>query len=98
MSEEARAAILLVEGLPSTKEALGSIPPCLFIVSHCHGKALTPTLLFCPCFYISRFARLAATAFISQGVPVHLFSDITPTPFVVSNHFPSNYLSEGCSM
>ncbi|CAH7451324.1 phosphopentomutase [Phodopus roborovskii] len=29
-----------------------------------------------------RFARLAATAFISQGVPVHLFSDITPTPFV----------------
>ncbi|XP_069487921.1 phosphopentomutase [Ambystoma mexicanum] len=29
-----------------------------------------------------RFARLAATAFISQGVPVHLFSSITPTPFV----------------
>ncbi|GAB1289670.1 Phosphoglucomutase-2 [Apodemus speciosus] len=29
-----------------------------------------------------RFARLAATAFISQGVPVYLFSDITPTPFV----------------
>uniref|UniRef100_A0A8D1QAS0 Phosphoglucomutase-2 n=1 Tax=Sus scrofa TaxID=9823 RepID=A0A8D1QAS0_PIG len=29
-----------------------------------------------------RFARLAATAFISQGIPVYLFSDITPTPFV----------------
>uniref|UniRef100_H2ZU38 Phosphoglucomutase 2 n=1 Tax=Latimeria chalumnae TaxID=7897 RepID=H2ZU38_LATCH len=29
-----------------------------------------------------RFARLAATVFISQGVPVHLFSSITPTPFV----------------
>ncbi|MBZ3872819.1 Phosphoglucomutase-2 [Sciurus carolinensis] len=29
-----------------------------------------------------RFARLAATTFISQGIPVHLFSDITPTPFV----------------
>uniref|UniRef100_A0A2K5WEA5 Phosphoglucomutase 2 n=1 Tax=Macaca fascicularis TaxID=9541 RepID=A0A2K5WEA5_MACFA len=30
-----------------------------------------------------RFARLAATTFISQGIPVYLFSDITPTPFVV---------------
>ncbi|CAI9586136.1 unnamed protein product [Staurois parvus] len=29
-----------------------------------------------------RFAKLAATAFISQGVPVYLFSSITPTPFV----------------
>ncbi|XP_061627241.1 phosphoglucomutase-2 isoform X4 [Phyllopteryx taeniolatus] len=29
-----------------------------------------------------RFARLAAAAFIGRGVPVHLFSDITPTPFV----------------
>ncbi|XP_074848691.1 phosphopentomutase [Carettochelys insculpta] len=29
-----------------------------------------------------RFARLAATAFISQGIPVYLFSSITPTPFV----------------
>ncbi|KAH0616259.1 hypothetical protein JD844_027237 [Phrynosoma platyrhinos] len=29
-----------------------------------------------------RFARLAATTFISQGVPVYLFSSITPTPFV----------------
>ncbi|XP_058526203.1 phosphopentomutase isoform X1 [Ochotona princeps] len=29
-----------------------------------------------------RFARLAATTFISQGIPVYLFSDITPTPFV----------------
>ncbi|NXS95614.1 PGM2 protein, partial [Jacana jacana] len=29
-----------------------------------------------------RFARLAANTFISQGVPVYLFSDITPTPFV----------------
>ncbi|KAM9856752.1 phosphopentomutase [Aulostomus maculatus] len=28
------------------------------------------------------FARLAAAVFISRGVPVHLFSDITPTPFV----------------
>ncbi|XP_028902350.1 phosphoglucomutase-2 [Ornithorhynchus anatinus] len=29
-----------------------------------------------------RFARLAATTFISQGVPVYLFSNITPTPWV----------------
>ncbi|XP_072476557.1 phosphopentomutase isoform X2 [Notamacropus eugenii] len=29
-----------------------------------------------------RFAQLAATAFISQGIPVYLFSNITPTPFV----------------
>ncbi|XP_063166834.1 phosphopentomutase isoform X1 [Candoia aspera] len=29
-----------------------------------------------------RFARLTATAFITQGVPVYLFSNITPTPFV----------------
>ncbi|XP_040003225.1 phosphoglucomutase-2 [Xiphias gladius] len=28
------------------------------------------------------FASLAAAVFISRGVPVHLFSDITPTPFV----------------
>ncbi|XP_053712059.1 phosphopentomutase-like [Synchiropus splendidus] len=29
-----------------------------------------------------RFASLAAAVFISRGVPVYLFSDITPTPFV----------------
>ncbi|KAJ8410976.1 hypothetical protein AAFF_G00180110 [Aldrovandia affinis] len=29
-----------------------------------------------------RFASLAATVLISHGVPVYLFSDITPTPFV----------------
>ncbi|XP_067845051.1 phosphoglucomutase-2 isoform X2 [Heptranchias perlo] len=29
-----------------------------------------------------RFARLAATVLISQGIPVHLFSQITPTPLV----------------
>ncbi|KAK2817001.1 hypothetical protein Q5P01_025192 [Channa striata] len=29
-----------------------------------------------------RFASLATAVFISQGVPVYLFSDITPTPFV----------------
>ncbi|KAG8453582.1 hypothetical protein GDO86_000278 [Hymenochirus boettgeri] len=29
-----------------------------------------------------RFARLAATTFISQGIKVYLFSSITPTPFV----------------
>lgn len=29
-----------------------------------------------------RFAGLAAAVFVSRGVPVHLFSDITPTPFV----------------
>ncbi|KAL6110055.1 pgm2 [Pungitius sinensis] len=29
-----------------------------------------------------RFASLAAAVFVSRGVPVHLFSDITPTPFV----------------
>lgn len=30
-----------------------------------------------------RFASLAAAVFVSRGVPVHLFSGITPTPFVV---------------
>ncbi|KAL7981701.1 hypothetical protein Chor_010896 [Crotalus horridus] len=30
-----------------------------------------------------RFARLAATTFLTQGIPVYLFSQITPTPFVV---------------
>uniref|UniRef100_A0A673C9X3 Phosphoglucomutase 2 n=1 Tax=Sphaeramia orbicularis TaxID=375764 RepID=A0A673C9X3_9TELE len=30
-----------------------------------------------------RFASLASAVFVSRGVPVHLFSDITPTPFVV---------------
>ncbi|XP_061883205.1 phosphoglucomutase-2 [Entelurus aequoreus] len=29
-----------------------------------------------------QFAKLAAAVFTSRGVPVHLFSDITPTPFV----------------
>lgn len=29
-----------------------------------------------------RFASLAAAVFTSRGVPVHLFCDITPTPFV----------------
>ncbi|XP_072920953.1 phosphopentomutase [Hemitrygon akajei] len=29
-----------------------------------------------------RFARFAATVLISQGIPVYLFSKITPTPFV----------------
>ncbi|XP_004706406.3 phosphoglucomutase-2, partial [Echinops telfairi] len=29
-----------------------------------------------------RFAQLAATTFVSQGIPVYLFSSITPTPFV----------------
>uniref|UniRef100_A0A4W3ID32 Phosphoglucomutase 2 n=1 Tax=Callorhinchus milii TaxID=7868 RepID=A0A4W3ID32_CALMI len=29
-----------------------------------------------------RFARLSATVLISQKIPVHLFSQITPTPFV----------------
>ncbi|XP_065814931.1 uncharacterized protein [Labrus bergylta] len=29
-----------------------------------------------------RFASLAAAVFISRGVPVHLFADIVPTPFV----------------
>ncbi|XP_057700517.1 phosphoglucomutase-2 [Corythoichthys intestinalis] len=29
-----------------------------------------------------KFAQLAAAVFTSRGVPVHLFSDITPTPFV----------------
>ncbi|XP_011617682.2 phosphopentomutase [Takifugu rubripes] len=29
-----------------------------------------------------RFASLAAAVFLSKGIPVHLFSDITPTPFV----------------
>lgn len=38
-------------------------------------------------FFLFRFARLAANTFISQGVPVYLFSDITPTPFVVGFSF-----------
>ncbi|XP_077461021.1 phosphopentomutase [Stigmatopora argus] len=29
-----------------------------------------------------KFAQLAAAVFTGRGVPVHLFSDITPTPFV----------------
>ncbi|XP_041052152.1 phosphoglucomutase-2 isoform X1 [Carcharodon carcharias] len=29
-----------------------------------------------------RFARFAATVLVSQGIPVYLFSQITPTPFV----------------
>lgn len=48
-------------------------------VAHCPDDF---TFLFFP-----RFARLAATTFITQGIPVYLFSGITPTPFVVSNHF-----------
>ncbi|KAK7929435.1 hypothetical protein WMY93_005830 [Mugilogobius chulae] len=40
-----------------------------------------------------RFARLAAAVFISRGVPVHLFSDITPTPFVpfTVSHLDNGY-------
>lgn len=30
-----------------------------------------------------RFASLAAAVFVSRGVPVHLFSVFTPTPYVV---------------
>lgn len=44
-----------------------------------------PLLLF-------RFARLAANTFISQGVPVYLFSDVTPTPFVVCFSIKSFYM------
>lgn len=29
-----------------------------------------------------RFARLAARAFISVGIPVRLFSDLVPTPYI----------------
>ena len=55
---------------------------------------LTALLSFSPrSLCISRFARLAATTFISQGIPVYLFSDITPTPFVVSVCF-YNFLSQ----
>lgn len=28
------------------------------------------------------FAKLAAAVFVSQGVNVHLFSEVVPTPFV----------------
>lgn len=45
--------------------------------------------------YLSRFARLAATTFITQGIPVYLFSDITPTPFVVSSCFIISYHGTG---
>lgn len=30
----------------------------------------------------SEFALITAAAFVSQGIPVHLFSDLVPTPFV----------------
>lgn len=43
-------------------------------------------------FFLFRFARLAANTFISQGVPVYLFSDITPTPFVVDFSIISFYV------
>lgn len=43
-----------------------------------------------------RFASLAAAVFISRGVPVHLFSDITPTPFVVTTSIPSLGLGSRC--
>lgn len=42
--------------------------------------------------YFFRFARLAANTFISQGVPVYLFSDIIPTPFVVGSPNISSYI------
>ena len=29
-----------------------------------------------------KFAHLAAAVFVSQGVNVHLFSEVVPTPFV----------------
>lgn len=43
-------------------------------------------------FFLFRFARLAANTFISQGVPVYLFSDIIPTPFVVGFSIISFYV------
>lgn len=33
-------------------------------------------------YYIHRFARLATRAFISLGIPVRLFSDLVPTPYI----------------
>ena len=35
-------------------------------------------------FYF-RFARLAAAVFLHAGIKTYLFSDIVPTPFVVSS-------------
>jgi len=34
--------------------------------------------------YIRRWAWISAAVFLQKDVPVYLFSDITPTPFVVS--------------
>ncbi len=33
-------------------------------------------------YYVHRFARLATRAFISLGIPVRLFSDLVPTPYI----------------
>lgn len=33
-------------------------------------------------FFYSRFARLAAAAFLNNGIPVYLLGKIVPTPFV----------------
>lgn len=35
-------------------------------------------------FFFCRLAQRTSTVFANQGVPVYMFSRITPTPFVVS--------------
>lgn len=44
----------------------------------------------------NRFAKLTANIFLRQNVPVYLFRQITPTPFVVSSFYKltviTNYL------
>lgn len=54
------------------------------------GKKITMFTRYLFCLF--RFARLAANTFISQGVPVYLFSDIIPTPFVVGFSLMSFYV------
>ena len=51
-------------------------------------KILNLLLLF-----FTRLAERTAAVFLSQGVPVYLFSSITPTPFVVRALFHIDTLS-----
>ena len=52
--------------------------------THCDPMFLI-TALFC------RLAQRTSIVFASQGVPVYLFSKITPTPFVVSKTVTVNF-------
>jgi phosphoglucomutase/phosphopentomutase len=45
----------------------------------------------------SRFARLTANIFLRSNVPVYLFRQISPTPFVVTTSFCKNRSSSHLS-